>query len=65
MAVMRCLFTSTTLMRRCTMNVFVPETPHPDGKPGFPVIYLLHGRSGDENSYVDHGLRPIAEKHHL
>ncbi len=65
MAVMRCLFTSTTLMRRCTMNVFVPETPHPDGKPGFPVIYLLHGRSGDENSYVDHGLRPIAEKHHF
>ena len=65
MAVMRCLFTSTTLMRRCSMNVFVPETPHPDGKPGFPVIYLLHGRSGDENSYVDHGLRPLAEKHHF
>ena len=65
MAMMRCMFTSTTLMRRCSMNVFVPETPHPDGKAGFPIIYLLHGRSGDENSYRDHGLRAIAEKHHF
>jgi S-formylglutathione hydrolase FrmB len=65
MAMMRCLFTSTTLMRRCSMNVFVPEMPHPDGKAGFPVIYLLHGRSGDENSYRDHGLRAIAEKYHF
>lgn len=63
MAVMRCLFTSNVLMRRCTMNVFVPEKPHPDGKPGFPVIYLLHGRSGDENSYCDRGLRAIAEQY--
>ena len=65
MAMMNCCFTSSTLMRRCTMNVFVPEKPHPDGKPGFPVIYLLHGRSGDENSYRDHGLRSLAEKYHF
>lgn len=63
MAIMHTLFTSTTLMRRCAMNVFVPEKPHSDGKPGFPVVYLLHGRSDDENSYADHGIRALAEKY--
>ena len=63
MAIMHCLFSSTTLMRRCAMNVFVPERAHSDGKPGFPVVYLLHGRSDDENSYADHGIRALAEKY--
>ena len=63
MAIMHCLFTSATLMRRCAMNVFVPEKPHSDGKPGFPVVYLLHGRSDDENSYADHGIRALCEKY--
>ena len=63
MALMHCNFTSLELMRRCSMNVFVPEKPHSDGKPGFPVVYLLHGRSDDENSYADHGIRPLCEKY--
>ena len=63
MAIMHTLFTSLTLMRRCAMNVFVPEKPHSDGKAGFPVVYLLHGRSDDENSYADHGIRALAEKY--
>ena len=63
MAIMHTLFTSSTLKRRCAMNVFVPEAPHKDGKPGFPVVYLLHGRSDDENSYADHGIRALCEKY--
>ena len=63
MALMHTLFTSSSLKRRSAMNVFVPEKPHSDGKPGFPVIYLLHGRSDDENSYADHGIRALAEKY--
>ena len=63
MAVMHCLFSSEVLKRHCAMNVVVPEKPHPDGKRGFPVIYLLHGRSGDENSFLDRGLRPLAERY--
>ncbi len=56
MALMNCRFASLTLMRQCTMNVFVPERPHSDGRAGFPVVYLLHGRSDDENSYANHGI---------
>ena len=63
MAIMHTLFFSNILKRRCAMNVYVPETPHKDGKPGFPVVYLLHGRSDDENSYADHGIRPLCEKY--
>ena len=63
MAIMHTLFTSATLKRRCAMNVFVPEAPHNDGKAGFPVVYLLHGRSDDENSYADHGIRTLCEKY--
>ena len=63
MAIMHTLFSSATLKRRCAMNVFVPEKPHSDGKPGFPVVYLLHGRSDDENSYADHGIRALCEKY--
>ena len=62
MAIMHTLFTSAVLMRRCAMNVYVPEKPHSDGKAGFPVVYLLHGRSDDENSYADHGIRALCEK---
>ena len=43
MAIMHTLFFSNILKRRCAMNVYVPEHPHKDGKPGFPVVYLLHG----------------------
>lgn len=56
MALLNCNFASMVLMRDCAMNVFVPEKPHSDGKPGFPVIYLLHGRSDDENAYVHNGI---------
>jgi len=56
MALIRCSFASAVLMRDCTMHVFVPEKPHSDGKSGFPVIYLLHGRSDDENAYVRYGI---------
>ena len=63
MALMHCNFTSLELMRRCSMNVFVPEKPHSDGKPGFPVVYLLHGRSDDENAYVAHGITALCEKY--
>lgn len=57
MALIRCSFTSAVLMRDCAMHVFVPETPHSDGRPGFPVLYLLHGRSGDHSAYVRYGIR--------
>ena len=63
MALMHCDFTSLELMRRCSMNVFVPERPHSDGKAGFPVVYLLHGRSDDENAYVAHGVTALCEKY--
>lgn len=63
MAIMHTLFFSNTLKRRCAMNVYVPEWPHKDGKAGFPVVYLLHGRSDDENSYADHGIRALCEKY--
>lgn len=63
MAIMHTLFTSSVLMRRCAMNVYIPEKPHSDGKAGFPVVYLLHGRSDDENSYADHGIRALCEKY--
>ena len=63
MAIMHTLFFSGTLKRRCAMNVYVPERPHSDGKAGFPVVYLLHGRSDDENSYADHGIRALCEKY--
>jgi S-formylglutathione hydrolase FrmB len=63
MAIMHTLFFSNTLKRRCAMNVYVQEWPHKDGKPGFPVVYLLHGRSDDENSYADHGIRALCEKY--
>ena len=65
MAIMHTLFFSNTLKRRCAMNVYVPERPHSDGKAGFPVVYLLHGRSDDENSYADHGIRALCEKYEL
>lgn len=65
MAIMHTLFFSETLMRRCAMNVFVPERPHSDGRYGFPVVYLLHGRSDDENSYADHGIRALCEAYEL
>ncbi|MBE6368285.1 MAG: esterase family protein [Lentisphaerae bacterium] len=63
MAMMHCFFTSATLMRRCCMNVFVPEKPHSDGQAGFPVVYLLHGRSDDENAYPAHGIQFLCEKY--
>lgn len=63
MAVMRVSFMSLVLMRSCSMNVFVPERAHSDGKAGFPVVYLLHGRSDDENGYLDHGVAALCEKY--
>ena len=63
MGLMHCSFMSEVLMRECSMNVFVPEKPHSDGKPGFPVVYLLHGRSDNYSAYVDHGVCALCKKY--
>lgn len=65
MALLHCSFTSLVLQRKCSMNVFVPEAPHSDGKPGFPVLYLLHGRSDDENTYLQCGVNRLLQGHEL
>lgn len=62
MPVMHTRFSSKVLGHQCSMNIFVPDTAHPDGKAGFPVVYLLHGRGDDECSYTDHGMRIVCEK---
>ena len=59
MAMMHCTFASAVLMRQCAMNVFIPERPHSDGKKGFPVLYLLHGRSDNEETYTFQGVNRL------
>jgi putative tributyrin esterase len=59
MALVRCNFSSTVLQIKTSMNVILPErtpgiigkkTRVPSGK--FPVLWLLHGLSDDENSWL-------------
>ncbi len=45
-------FASETLGQKMTMQVLLPDgpSPRPDGK--WPALYLLHGLSGDETSWM-------------
>nr|MCR5264519.1 esterase family protein [Clostridiales bacterium] len=52
MALCQVRFFSESLGMQCDMNVLLPQkrSPRPDGK--FPVLYLLHGMSGDSMSWL-------------
>ena len=52
MALCQIRFFSESLGMQCDMNVLLPQksSPRPDGK--FPVLYLLHGMSGDSMSWL-------------
>jgi len=47
-------FTSTTLERDYHYNLYIPDA-YEGSQASFPVLYLLHGAAGDENSWVDAG----------
>lgn len=52
-------FSSSTLGRTWTYNVYLPDD-YDSSNLEYPVIYLLHGSSGDESSW-DEGIRVLDE----
>ncbi|MUT65263.1 esterase family protein [Paenibacillus sp. NEAU-GSW1] len=46
---------STALGKAMKINVYLPEG-YSDGKDVYPVLYALHGKNGNENSFFANGL---------
>jgi enterochelin esterase-like enzyme len=49
---------SSALEKTMAMKVYVPA----NGNEGMPVLYLMHGRSGDENMMNVLGMQSAADK---
>lgn len=52
MAVIRCTVLSTELGRQTSFTAILPHDTKTAPEWGFPVLYLLHGRTDDENTWL-------------
>lgn len=54
MALIKCDFFSESLGMQTSINVIIPEKLRKaERKNGFPVLYLLHGLSDDQNAWIN------------
>lgn len=57
-------FESPSVERRIALTIIVPEG-YEDSQRRYPVLYLLHGRGGDENSWLDMGATQYAAQYEM
>ena len=57
-------FESPSVERRIAVTIILPES-YEDSVSRYPVLYLLHGRGGDENYWLDMGVAQYASQYEM